>query len=220
MKNLQSTIVIGIMCFFLSCGIAIQISSIKNESTVLAKQNTENELRNKVISQKEDYNKEYKKLEKAQKRLEQLREIASKSNTESENWSNELNEIDKLLGLTAVKGSGFEIELETGDLLLILNALNNAGAEAISINDKRIVFSSEISNEGDIVSLDGVTLEAPYTIKVIGSKTIYGAITMPESYMDKLKKNGYKVNVSEQDNITINKYEGVYNFNFAKNIEE
>ena len=220
MKNLQSTIVIGIMCFFLSCGIAIQISSIKNESTVLAKQNTENELRNQVISQKEEYNKEYKKLEKAQKRLEQLREIASKSNTEAENWSNELTKIDKLLGLTAVKGRGFEIELETGDLLLILNALNNAGAEAISINDKRIVFSSEISNEGDIVSLDGITLEAPYTIKVIGSETIYGAITMPESYMDKLKKNGYKVNVIEQDDIIINKYDGVYNFNFAKNIEE
>lgn len=219
MKNLQSTIVIGIMCFFLSCGIAIQISSIKNESTVLAKQNTENELRDQVISQKEEYNKEYKKLEKTQKKLEQLREIASKSNTEAENWSKELTEIDKLLGLTAVKGRGFEIELETGDLLLILNALNNAGAEAISINDKRIVFSSEILNEGDIVSLDGVTLEAPYTIKVIGSETIYGAITMPESYMDKLKKNGYKVNVIEQNDITINKYEGVYNFNFAKNIE-
>lgn len=220
MKNLQSTIVIGIMCFFLSCGIAIQISSIKNESTVLAKQNTENELRNQVISLKEEYNREYKKLEKTQKRLEQLRENVSSSNSETENWSKELTEIDKLLGLTAVKGNGLEIELETGDLLLILNALNNAGAEAISINDKRIVFSSEISNEGDIVTLDGVTLEAPYNIKVIGSKTIYGAITMPESYMDKLKKNGYKVSVTEQDNVTINKYEGVYNFNFAKNIEE
>ena len=100
MKNLQSTIVIGIMCFFLSCGIAIQISSIKNESTVLAKQNTENELRNQVISLKEEYNKEYKKLEKVQKKLELLRDNASKSNTESENWSNEVSKPNGFRELT------------------------------------------------------------------------------------------------------------------------
>ena len=219
MKNLQSSIVIGIMCFFLSCGIAIQVASIKNESTILAKQNTENKLRNEVISLKEEYNKEYKRLEQVQKTLESLRKNVSNSNVEAENLSKELVEINNFLGMSSVKGKGIVIQLEEGDLLLVLNALNNAGAEAISINDKRIVFSSEILNDGDIVSLDGITLEKPYTINVIGSDTIYGAITMPESYIDKLKQNGYKVSVEQQENIIINKYDGVYNFNFAKNIE-
>lgn len=219
MKNFRSAIVIGIMCFVLSFGCAVQISSIKNESTVIAKENTENELREQVIELKEEYNKAYKKLEKKQKELEKLRNDASKSNEISKVWSKELVKINNFLGLTSLKGKGIIIEIETGDLLLVINALNNAGAEAISVNENRIIFNSEILNDGDVVSLDGMVLEKPYTIKAIGSKTLYGAITMPESYIDKLKKDHYKVNIQESESITIKKYEGIYNFNFAKNIE-
>ncbi len=220
MKNIQSAIVIGIMCFLLSFGIAVQISSIKNESTVIARENMENELRDDVLKLTDAYNKSYAKLQKSEQKLEALRNSVSENDEISKTYSEELTKINNCLGLTNLTGNGIVIEIESGDLLQILNALNNAGAEAISINDNRVTFFSEIKNDGDIVTLDGDVLEEPFVIKAIGGYALYGAITMPGSYIDNLKNADYEVSVTEEKNIVINKYTGIYNFNFAESIEE
>ena len=207
----------------LSFGIAVQISSIEKESTVVAKENTENHLRDEVLQLSEDYKKIYIKLEKRQKVLESLREEASDSNDFSKQWSEELVKINNSLGLTDVKGSGITIKLDngldSGDLLLIINALNNAGAEAIAINDFRLSGYSELVMDGDVCSLDGNVLETPYTVKAIGSQILKGAVFMPGSYIDKLQKDGHDITITESDEIFINKFGGIYKFNFAKNVE-
>ena len=105
MKNFQSSIVIGIMCFLLTAGIVIQISSLNNESTVFAKANKENELRDMVIDITQDYNKQYEKLEKKRKELEKLREKESKSDDQTQDWSKQLERINNCLGLSKVHGS-------------------------------------------------------------------------------------------------------------------
>ena len=68
----------------------------------------------------------------------------------SELVKNELQQANTILGNTDVEGEGIVVTLretnteETGvinanDLLDIVNELKNAGAEAISINDERII---------------------------------------------------------------------------------
>lgn len=218
MNNIQSSIVIGIMCFLLTFGIVVQISSIEKESTVLAIENTENELRDEVLKLVDNYNKTYSKLEKSEKKLENLRKKVSEKNEITKEWSEQLVKINNYLGLTTVKGQGIIIEIENGDLIQILNALNNAGAEAISVNEKRVTFNTEIKNDGNIVILDGDILTEPFCIKAIGSNVLYGAITMPGSYIS-LKNVNNNVNIKEESEIVIPKYTGIYNFNFAKNVE-
>lgn len=219
MKNLQSSIVIGIMCFLLSFGIAVQIASIEKESTVLAVENTENKLRDEVLQLTNEYNRAYSKLQKNEKKLEKLRNGVSENNELTKSWSEELEKINNYLGLTTVKGNGIRIEIENGDLLHIINALNNAGAEAISINDNRITFFSEIKNDGDIVTLDNNILEEPMEIKAIGADSLLAAITMPGSYIDKFKVDGNDVTVESVKDIVINKYNGIYNLNFVQNLK-
>lgn len=219
MKNLQSSIVIGIMCFLLSFGIAVQIASIEKESTVLAVENTENKLRDEVLQLTDEYNRAYSKLQKNEKKLEKLRNSVSENNELTKSWSEELEKINNYLGLTTVKGNGIRIEIENGDLLHIINALNNAGAEAISINDSRITFFSEIKNDGDIVTLDNNILEEPMEIKAIGADSLLAAITMPGSYIDKFKVDGNDVTVESVKDIVINKYNGIYNLNFVQNLK-
>lgn len=222
MKNMQSAIVIGIMCFLLTFGIVIQITSIKNESTVIAQENTEKELRDEVLKLTDQYNKAYSKLKKNEKKLEELRDNVSNASEQSKNWSEELNYINNCLGLTDLSGKGVKIQIksENIDLLLLLNALNNAGIDAIAINNNRITFNSEIKNDGDVISIDGNIINIPYEIKAIGGASLYKAITMPGSYIDNLKNATnikYEVNVTEEDDIFIEKYTGIYNFNYAKN---
>jgi len=117
MKNLQSSIVIGIMCFLLSFGIAVQIASIEKESTVLAVENTENKLRDEVLQLTDEYNRAYSKLQKSEKKLEKLRNSVSENNELTKSWSEELEKINNYLGLTTVKGNGIRIEIENGDLV-------------------------------------------------------------------------------------------------------
>ena len=222
MKNIQGSIVIGIMCFLLSLGIAIQISSMKNEKTVVAKENTENQLRDEVLEMTNEYDKSYNELDKLQEKLESLRNEVAESNEMSKDWSESLLQINNCLGLSNVKGKGIILQIKSGDILQVINALNNAGAEAIEINENRITLYSKILNDGDQVTLDGNVLESPYNIKAIGGDALYGAITMPGSYIDSLKKNvgyDYEVNISKSDSVEIKKYEGIYNFNFAKLLE-
>lgn len=219
MKNLQSSIVIGIMCFLLSFGIAVQIASIKNESTVIAIENTEKKLRDEVLQIINDYNRTYSKLQKSEKELEKLRKKVSETNEMTKNWSDELEKVNKYLGLTNLKGHGVIIKIENADLMHIINALNNAGAEAISINGNRITFYSEIESDGDIVTLDDTILEEPMEIKAIGADRLLAAITMKGSYLDDLKTRGHKFTIETSEDIIINKYNGIYNLNFLENIK-
>ncbi|MBP3597410.1 MAG: DUF881 domain-containing protein [Clostridia bacterium] len=219
MKNLQSSVVIGIMCFLLSFGIAVQIASIKNESTVIAVENTEKKLRDEVLQIINDYNRTYSKLQKSEKKLEKLRNKVSETNEITKNWSDELERVNKYLGLTNLKGHGVIIKIENADLMHIINALNNAGAEAISINGNRITFYSEIESDGDIVTLDDTILEEPMEIKAIGADRLLAAITMKGSYLDDLKTRGHKFTIETSEDIIINKYNGIYNLNFLENIK-
>ena len=55
------------------------------------------------------------------------------------------------------------------DLLRVLNELCAAGAEAISINDQRIVATTEVRCAGPTVSVNNVRSAPPYVIKAIGN---------------------------------------------------
>ena len=88
--------------------------------------------------------------------LESEREEVSKQNQAKQEKADELKKYNLLLGLTDVSGEGITITAKDGtinkatdnissylvhdaDLREIVNELANAGAEAISINDQRIV---------------------------------------------------------------------------------
>ena len=53
-------------------------------------------------------------------------------------------------------------------LMQLVNDLKLAGAEAISVNDERIVAMTEFFCVGPAVKVNGTKLFAPFTIKAIG----------------------------------------------------
>lgn len=54
------------------------------------------------------------------------------------------------------------------DLLKLINELNSAGAEAISINDERIVAMSDLFPVSSFILINGERTTSPYEIKAIG----------------------------------------------------
>ncbi len=85
-------------------------------------------------------------------------------------------------GYAAVRGPGVRIQVTSApdadvndevrdeDLALLVNGLFQAGAEAISINDQRIVALGGIRNTNRAVHVNGRPLTPPYDIRVIGDR--------------------------------------------------
>lgn len=162
MNHKKVGILLGAMCMLLTLGICIQIKTVNDSSTGVGKTQTENELRNSALKWKEKYEAIYAEENEREKELENLRTTVSKQDTDSEDMRKQLEESNTLLGYSEVSGQGIIITLKDansstvsgnatdyivhdGDLLEVVNALKNAGAEAISINEQRITNATAIT---------------------------------------------------------------------------
>lgn len=238
MKEKYIAIMLGVMCFLLTVGIFVQVKTVSQNSIKLGTNRAENELRDNVLKWKEKYDLAYDQLETKEARLDKLREKASNTGESSETVKNDLETSNAMLGLTEVVGEGITITLKDGtgsggskldlssylvhysDLIEVINALKNAGAEAISVNDQRITNTTAISCVGNVIKINNEKVGVPFVINAIGSpEKLYGAITMLGGYIDKLKDEGVGVTVEKQTSVTIPKYTGVYKFEYASKAE-
>lgn len=237
MKEKNIAILLGGMCFVLSIAICIQIKTVSFNETKMGKTYAENELRTSVLKWKEKYDLAYEKLETKENKLEKLRATVSTIDESSETVKAELEKNNAVLGLTEVVGKGVTITLTDGeasankldlssylvhysDLIEVVNALKNAGAEAISINDERVTNITAITCAGNIIKINNEKVGVPFVINAIGSpEKLYGAVTMLGGYIDKLKDVGVGVKIEKQNSITIPKYDGIYKFEYATKAE-
>jgi len=232
LKTKQISLLLGIMCFLLTVGIYVQIKTVNNSGTAVAKTNTENELRNKVLEMKEKYEKVYSKVENKEKELTTLINDASANDSTASELSERLNNINSLIGLSNLQGPGIIIHVSDSedvdsinisdfvvhdwDLIMLVNDLCIAGAEAISINGERIVSTSAITCIGNVIKINDEKVGTPFEIKAIGSQErLYGALTMNGRYLEQLKARGLNVKVIRSDSVEVDKYNGIFKFDYA-----
>lgn len=106
-----------------------------------------------------------------------------------------LNELQILAGTVEVEGQGVRMLIDdprgevTQELLVdTVQELRDAGAEAIAVNDIRLLASSAFTTRNNRLVLDDQPLEAPITIQAIGpSQTIAEALAIPGGAVDSLQ---------------------------------
>lgn len=239
MNKKQIAITLGIMCFILTVSIFVQVKTIKNTNNTISQSLKENELRDEVLRWKEKYDVTYAQLTQSGKDLEQIRKQATQNDKTSSAKQNEITQNNMLLGNYEVQGPGVEITLtdnNTGiskdgmevidlsqlvvhynDLLEVINALNNANAEAISVNGQRIVPTTAITCEGNVIKINGQRVSSPFTIKAIGSPgLLYGSMSMIGGYLYWMENEGVLVDIKQSDNVVVEKYNGVINYKYIK----
>lgn len=231
-------LILGIMCLILTYGICVQIKTVNSTNSPISTNAEENELRNEVLKAKEKYDNKYKELEEAEKKLEEERKSATENNTELSNLEEQIKNGNKALGLTDVTGPGVIITLQDSpvinasnflnlsdalvhdmDVLSVINELKNAGAEAISINDQRIIPSSSIECDGNVIKINGEKIGTPFEIKAIGLPERFVTLERPGGYLYKLEEYGIVTELKKVESITIPKYSGVINFKYAQNVK-
>lgn len=239
MNKKSISLVLGIMCMILSYGIAVQIKTINGTGTTVSTNSRENELRDAVLKSKEKYDNLYEELDNIESQLEIERTNSTQNNTELEQLENTIKEGNKILGLSEVTGYGLVITVDDNnkiplnewpgdpnslivhdiDLINIVNELKNAGAEAISINEQRIVTTSAIECDGNVIKINGEKISAPFVIKAIGFPETLITIDRFGGYVETIREWRYidvTVTKADKEKITIPKYTGVIKFEYAE----
>lgn len=94
----------------------------------------------------------------------------------------DLNRIRAWSGLDPVGGDGVTLTIRgpigAPDVEDVVNELHNAGAEAIAIDDVRVVTGTVIGGVPGSLSVDDTALGDPFTIRAIGAKeSLTGSLT-------------------------------------------
>ena len=226
---------LGIMCFILTLLIAVQYRTVKNANKV-AGTNYNSELKTEVLKWKERYEEAYSVLEETEKVLEVKRNQATINNNESSEIQKELKTLNSLIGTIDVKGNGIVLTVADNnnvtsqtvgvldsisnylihdkDLLMLVNELKNAGAEAISINGERIINTTAITCDGNVILINDNKISSPFEIKAIGSpEALLGAIKRPGGYLEQqLEAYGLVTSIEKKEDIIIYKYNGIINY--------
>ena len=112
-----------------------------------------------------------------------------------------------------------DILVHDSDLLLVINDLNAAGAEAISVNGQRITDLSSISCSGYTVRINGQFFARPFVIQAIGDGSrMASALVGPGGYGTILKDWGLIFKVTVEDNILISAYTEDHTYKYMSSV--
>lgn len=223
MKKGKITVVITltIACFALTTVMCMQFKIVNETDITSIETMREEELRSELANWKQLYNEADEQYKEKTERLKEYREKQQSAEESTKLIEKELEKVNMYLGKTEVQGEGIIINIKdinddeeippisAEDLLVIVDYLKLAGAEAISINEQRIVNMSDIVYvNNSIIYVNQQRILAPYVIKAIGdSVSLESTLLGNGGYVETLKNLGFDIDIQRQNKITIPKYD-------------
>ena len=116
-----------------------------------------------------------------------------------------------LTGTAPATGPGVVITISDPDhkvtaarLLDALQELRDAGAEAVQINDVRVVADTWFTDSDGAVEVSGQRIHPPYTIRAIGdSATMASAMDIPGGVTESVRRDGATSTVRQADTVEV-----------------
>lgn len=240
MKKYAGIISVGLIAMFIGIVLAMQISNASSSEQgglvpILKLKDYEVALK-QARAEREDALEELKDVES------RLNAIEKETAAEDEIVKGLVSDTERykmISGVTDVQGPGIVMTIddpETADeyqedisvitynyelLLSVVNKLKEAGAEAIGINENRIVQTTEISLAGSHININGISTAPPYEIKAIGNPdTMHNTLTIRGGTVDILKKYDLKVSIVKKQTVKIPRYSGVITLKYATPISQ
>jgi uncharacterized protein YlxW (UPF0749 family) len=213
-KKMITNISLAMVLLLLGCVISMQFKSTSNNKQIAAYDNKRtDELKDELIQEKKNNEILTDKNNELQKEITDYESKQGGADTVLLNMRKELLKAKLLGGLIAVKGKGITVTIDNTavyfvedlDILKVLNELRASGAQAMSVNNERIIATSEIRTAGNYIMVNGRQLIAPFEIKAIADpdelenslKILGGIVEELQAY--------FKVTVAKSNEITIPK---------------
>jgi uncharacterized protein YlxW (UPF0749 family) len=185
------------------------------------------------LNEKEDALKS--ELSALEDKLSKYKTSESNSDVALRSINEDIKKYEKLSGYTDVRGQGIDMKIiGVGQdpnanmliynyelLLSVVNKLNAAQADAISINEQRIVANTAIELSGEKLLINDTPISPPFVVKAIGNadtlesalKLKYGVIWEIENYYNA------KVDIEKKENIKIPRYSKEIKYKYANPVE-
>ncbi len=230
MKSFKNQLVIGIVFLVLGLMLTLQFKNIQNYGGILSVQRAQ-ELASELKDAKNQREALQQQVREYENRLRQYEESAARVSSVAEDMKKDLEKARLLAGLTDVEGPGIVVTLSEAQpnqefnvfyihydkLLRVLNELNAAGVEAVSINEQRVVATTEIRLAGSHININYQRFAPPFVFKAIGNpETLESALRLKGGIVEELEYYGILVNIKKEQNILIPRYSKVLEFKYAK----
>lgn len=194
----SDSIIISIICFFLGVFIVSQYFASKAYRTLTQPENNAT-----LALEVAKLTKVNASLRKEATDLTEKLDVYS-STSESgkkvyDQYQSDSAQMDVINGVTAKTGQGVIITIDgvmgRPQVVDLVNALKNIGAEIIQINGSRLIVST---------NLDQFANQSHYEIKVIGnSKILKSAVERKGGIMEQISANNLRFDVAEKESIDI-----------------
>ncbi|WP_040194873.1 DUF881 domain-containing protein [Clostridium culturomicium] len=239
MKKFISQLTVGLVFLIFGFMIVIQLKSINAQNSVAVDGNSQNP---EILLENEQLKKEREELQN------KVNELSARASEYEQSIANEsknqalLDELQKTrarAGLTDVKGEGIIIyitpksnpfgatnnkgyPIKDFDLLTIVNELYAAEAEAISINDIRLVANSGIRSAGNAIVVNETRISPmeQVVIKAIGSPALLENSLKFQGTISADLQYNCDVTYDKKDEITINKVSTPLEFKYIEEVKE
>jgi uncharacterized protein YlxW (UPF0749 family) len=213
---------IAVVLSFAGLFFGVAVANTQRQQPIL-EQNREN-LRKSITKSLDNLNITTQNLSLINNEIAQVKSLTPGLDFHGLNQKSETN-LQIISGLSAVKGFGYEIELNDAiktdsldidkldlariydsDVQLLVNALWATGAESIAINNRRLTSTSAIRSAGDAILVNYQPLLPPYKIAAIGNRSIKEDINQNVDFQDLqfvVKTYGLLFKMSEFKEITM-----------------
>lgn len=224
-------VTIGIICILFTSVMFVQFKSVQVIEASGVGQKRETELRIEYSALKDKSSEMKQQLEEIQNTTKEYTNQSSDVQATMDLLKSDVDKARCDLGYTDVKGSGIILTIADGknvandkeqivtynDLIMAINELKYAGAEAISLNDERVVNNSFVANISEYMVMNDNRISGPYTIKVIGdSKNLESVINIKGGIKDYLESYNKQISYTVENEVYINKYNGNVEINFGE----
>ncbi len=222
-NNIAVATVMFIVCITLICVMFMQFKTVEETDITDIENMRETELRTALAEWKTKYDAIASELVDTEQKIAEYNDKMGKNDEASELINKELEQSDTILGKTDVYGEGVVVTLRdtneklihATDLVELINELRYAGAEAISVNDIRIVQNTSLVDilvdiDEQYINIDGRRIASPYVVKAIGNQTYLSSIlNMKNSgFIDRYTNDNHSVECENRKRVEILKYNG------------
>ena len=217
MKRFGKALVFGILCLILTFAITVQLRVSSLSESESSQTKITDKLKDEIFRLNDENVKLAEKFQNTTSELDDARNQAAQNDSSSKDTSELIKKYTIVSGKTDVTGQGIIIKYKHSDneakadmvkdLRDIVNEIKNAGAEAIEINNQRIVGTTAIEMVKNKIEINDTEVSENFIIKAIGdSNLMYSGLIRPGGTIENIKESGVSIEINSENAIKINKY--------------
>ena len=218
----RAQLIVAVLLFVLGLGLAIQVRSTSDNSALRGARQED------LVRILDELDNRTQRLEDEKQRLEDQRAELENSSDQAEEARKQTLQKEQQLGIlagtVAAQGPGITLTIDDGsgtvesDMLLdAIQELRAAGAEAIQVNNTRVVADTYFTGTGGDIEVDGKRITAPYVFKVVGKpQDLEPALNIPGGVVQTLEKEQATARVARSENIVVDALRPVKRPDYAR----